>query len=391
MSVGLVIVAAGSGTRLGASVRKGLVVLEGLTLVERSAKAFQGIGRITDRVVVVHPDDLAEVASAEIGASLRRFGVTAIVAGGASRIASALAGVRAVSASCDFVVVHDAARPFVSKKRVEALLDVIESGQPALLAIPSVSTVKQSDLSGRVARTLDRSSIHLATTPQGGRRDVLLKLLEAALSKGELATDEATLLENAGLAPILVEDDVTNIKITHPSDLAMARRLLPPEPPRVGHGYDIHRLVENRPLVLCGVLIPSPLGLLGHSDADAALHAICDAMLGAAGLPDIGEHFPDTDPRFRGVASTELLAAVVATLADRGLVVASVDVSILAERPKLLPFKASMRESLMKHLGLPSDRVAVKARTGEGLDAIGRGEAIACHAVVVVTRSEKLE
>lgn len=387
MSTSLVLVAAGSGTRLGAGVRKGFVELGGMTVIERAVRAFVGIDAIGERILVVHPDDVAGLLDSELGRRLRESGITAVVAGGATRTASALAGVEATSTDAVDVLVHDAARPFVAAERVRALIDALATAESALLAVPSTSTVKRADDAGRVAETLDRRRIHLATTPQGARRSILLRVLREAVACGKDGTDEASLLEAAGFHPALVEDASTNLKITHPGDLALASGLLPREPDRVGFGWDIHRLVPGRPLVLCGVVIPFELGLLGHSDADAVLHAVCDALLGAAGLPDIGEHFPDTDPRWKGADSAQLLLAVVAALAARGLRAAQVDVSILAERPKLLPYKDAMRRRLRALLDLPDDRVAVKARTGEGLDAVGRGEAIACHAVATVTRS----
>jgi len=211
-----------------------------------------------------------------------------------------------------------------------------------------------------------------------------LRLLEDAVRSKAEVTDEASLFERAGIQPATVDDDASNIKITHPEDLGLAHGLLPNEPPRVGHGYDIHRLVPGRPLILGGVKIPSDVGLDGHSDADVLLHAVIEAILGAAGMPDIGEHFPDTDPRYRNAASTDMLAYVISEIRDLRLRVAQVDCSILAERPKILPFKPEILASLRKRLGLPEGRVNVKARTNEGLDAVGRGEAIAAHAIAVL-------
>ncbi len=364
--------------------RKALVAFDGETLVERSARAFADVGGISDRVVVLHADDLAACEDSGLSARLRRLGVRAIVAGGATRQDSALSGVRATDPTVRDVLVHDAARAFVKRERIADLLRALDSCDAALLATPMAATVKRVDSKRHVVETVPRSDLWQATTPQGGRRALMMKLLEDAASSGRAVTDEASLFEAAGIAPRVVEDDGTNLKITWPADLALARGLVPPPLPRVGHGYDIHRLVEGRKLVLGGVEIPSPLGLLGHSDADVLLHAVIEAMLGAAGLPDIGEHFPDTDPRFKGIASTELLRVTIDELRARGLRVAQVDCSIVAERPKLMPHKARIRESLQTLLALPADRVAVKARTNEGLDAIGRGEAMATHCVAVV-------
>ena len=384
MTAALVVVGAGEGARLGAGRNKALVEIDGVTLLERSAAAFADVAGIVERVAVVHPVDLATIVDGPIGAALRRAGFTAIVPGSATRQASTLAGVRAVTLAVRDVLVHDAARPFVRAPRVAALLAALDHVPAAFLAAKVVATVKRVDEHGDVVRTEPRDRLRLAATPQGGRRELLLRLLEEAERDGFQGTDEAALFERAGIPPRAVEDDVTNVKITVPGDLELVRGLVPSPPPRVGHGYDIHRLVDGRRLVLGGVEIPSAYGLLGHSDADALLHAVIEALLGAAGLPDIGEHFPDTDPRYKDVDSRTLLAATLETLRARGLRPLQVDASIVAERPRLKAHKPAIKASLCALLGLAEDRVAVKARTNEGLDAIGRGEAIAVHCVAMV-------
>jgi 2-C-methyl-D-erythritol 4-phosphate cytidylyltransferase/2-C-methyl-D-erythritol 2,4-cyclodiphosphate synthase len=384
LTAALVVVGAGDGTRLGADRRKALVEIDGATLLERSTAAFRDVEGLVQRIVVVHPADRDAIDAGPLGATLRALGVDAIVAGGATRQASTLAGVRAVRPEVRDVLVHDAARPFVRAARVRALLAALETTEAAFLAAKVAATVKRVDAAGRVVATEPRESLRLAATPQGGRREVLLRLLLDAEREGFSGTDEAALFERSGIPPRAVEDDVTNVKITVPGDLELVRGLLPAPAPRVGHGYDIHRLVDGRRLVLGGVELPSTFGLLGHSDADVLLHAVIEALLGAAGLPDIGEHFPDTDPRYRGVDSRELLRATLDELRVRGLAPRQVDASIVAERPRLKAFKPEIKASLCALLGLPPDRVAVKARTNEGLDAIGRGEAIAVHCVAVV-------
>ena len=334
MTAALVIVGAGEGTRLKATVRKALVDVGGQTLVERSALAFRDIPGIVDRVVVLHPEDAARAVQTGLAARLQAAKVRAIVAGGKTRQESVLAGVRAADASVRNVLVHDAARPFVRRERIEDLLLALKESQAVLLATRPSATVKRVSFDGSVISTLPRNEIRLASTPQGGRRQTLLRLLEEAVRSRAEVTDEASLFERAGIPPKVVEDDPTNIKITHPEDLGLAHGLLPNEPPRVGHGYDIHRLVPGRKLMLGGVEIPGELGLDGHSDADVLLHAVIEAILGAAGMPDIGEHFPDTDPRYRNAASSDMLAYVISEIRDLRLRVAQVDCSILAERPQ---------------------------------------------------------
>lgn len=384
MTAALVVVGAGEGARLGLGRNKALVEIDGVTLLERSAAAFADVPGIVERVAVVHPVDLATIIDGPIGAALRRAGFGAIVPGSSTRQASTLAGVRATTSAVRDVLVHDAARPFVRSPRIAALLAALDHVQAAFLAAKVVATVKRVNDEGDVVSTEPRDRLRLAATPQGGRRELLLRLLEEAERDGFSGTDEAALFERAGIRPRAVEDDVTNVKITVPGDLELVRGLVPSPPPRVGHGYDIHRLVDGRRLVLGGVELPSDFGLLGHSDADALLHAVIEALLGAAGLPDIGEHFPDTDPRYKDVDSRKLLAATLEALRSRGLKPLQVDASIIAERPRLKAHKSAIKASLCTLLGLPEDRVAVKARTNEGLDAIGRGEAIAVHCVAMV-------
>jgi 2-C-methyl-D-erythritol 4-phosphate cytidylyltransferase / 2-C-methyl-D-erythritol 2,4-cyclodiphosphate synthase len=383
VSATLIVVAAGEGSRLRADRRKALVELEGETLLERALRAFDGVDAIVERVVAAHPDDVAALSEGRVGAYLRARG-GAVVPGGSSRRQSVLFALRASTSDARNVLVHDAARPFVRKDRIEALLDALVVDEAALLAAPATSTVKRADALGFVAATLPRDEIRLATTPQGGRRALLRRLLEDAETRGVDATDEASLFEAAGVPTRLVPDDATNFKVTHPSELKLARALVAATPPRVGHGYDVHRLVSGRRLVLGGVEIPSDVGLLGHSDGDALLHAIIEALLGAAGLPDIGEHFSDKDARFKDADSRVLLGRVLDELASLGLRPVQVDASILAERPRLGAWKEKIKASLVDLLDLPADRVAVKARTNEGLDAIGRGEAIAVHCVALV-------
>jgi 2-C-methyl-D-erythritol 4-phosphate cytidylyltransferase / 2-C-methyl-D-erythritol 2,4-cyclodiphosphate synthase len=389
MSAALVIVGAGEGTRLQSPVRKALVSLGGQTLVERSAAVFRDITGIVDRVVVLHPGDVATAKESGLAARLTALGVRAIVPGGATRQDSVLLGVRATDAKAKDVLVHDAARPFVRRERIEDLLFALKESPAVLLATRPSATVKRVSRDGVVLSTLDRKELRLATTPQGGRRQALLRLLEEAVRSQADVTDEASLFERAGVMPMTVEDDATNIKITHPSDLVLAQGIVTDEAPRVGHGYDIHRLVAGRKLMLGGVEIPSEVGLDGHSDADVVLHAIIEAILGAAGMPDIGEIFPDTDPRYRNASSADMLRYVASLISDRMLRVAHVDCSVIAERPKLLAHKPKMIASICAILGLPEGRVAVKARTNEGLDAVGRGEAIAAHAVAVLGRLTK--
>jgi 2-C-methyl-D-erythritol 4-phosphate cytidylyltransferase/2-C-methyl-D-erythritol 2,4-cyclodiphosphate synthase len=246
-----------------------------------------------------------------------------------------------------------------------------------------------------VAETLPRDSIYLAQTPQAFRRDVLRDGL-ALGDAGADATDEATLAERAGHTVRLVEGEATNIKITTPGDLLVAEAIARGSPERaageragfrIGAGYDLHRLVEGRLLVLGGVNIPFERGLLGHSDADAICHAVTDAVLGAAAAGDIGRHFPDSDPQWRDWSSIDLLRRASAIVKAQGYAIANVDVVVIAERPKLAPFLDQMRANVAGAIGVAIDAVGIKGKTNEGLGELGRGEAIAVHAVALIIRN----
>ena len=228
-----------------------------------------------------------------------------------------------------------------------------------------------------------------AQTPQAFRRDVLADAIRLG-QQGVVATDESVLAEQAGHKVAVVEGDQWNIKITTERDLVVARRLLEVQaaPGRIGIGYDLHRLVDGRPLVLGGVVIPHDRGLEGHSDADALCHAVTDAILGAAAVGDIGQHFPDSDERWKGASSIELLRSAVHLVQSRGFVVANLDVVVVTEQPKISPYVAQMRSTLASAIGVDEEGVSIKAKTNEGMDAVGRGEAIAVHAVAMVVPSE---
>jgi 2-C-methyl-D-erythritol 4-phosphate cytidylyltransferase/2-C-methyl-D-erythritol 2,4-cyclodiphosphate synthase len=279
--------------------------------------------------------------------------------------------------------VHDAARPFASADLISRTIDAAAESGAALAAIAARDTVKQ--VAGSMVRaTLDRRTIYLAQTPQAFRRDIL----RDALAITSDATDEASLAEEAGHAVRIVQGEATNIKITTPEDLWMAEAISrggkAARTGRAGMGYDLHRLVEGRPLILGGVTIPFERGLAGHSDADAVCHAVTDAILGAAGAGDIGRHFPDTDQQWKGASSIELLRRAVAVVNGMGLAVGNVDATVILERPKLAPHIDAMRANLAEVLGVTVDRVSVKGKTNEGVGELGRGEAVAVHAIALV-------
>jgi 2-C-methyl-D-erythritol 4-phosphate cytidylyltransferase/2-C-methyl-D-erythritol 2,4-cyclodiphosphate synthase len=302
---------------------------------------------------------------------------------------------QAVSDRTDIVVVHDAARPFASADLVSRTIEAAARSGAALAALRATDTVKRGTAPSEdgmrlVAETIPREEVFLAQTPQAFRRRVLEEALALAESGGD-ATDEASLVERNGVPVRLVEGDPANVKITTPEDLALADALAGERTvaggatvTRVGAGYDLHRLVEGRPLTLGGVTIPFERGLLGYSDADAVCHAVTDAVLGAAAAGDIGGHFPDSDPAWKGASSIELLRRAAAVVAGRGYEIVNVDVVVIAERPRLGGYVEAMRKRIADALGTRVDAVSVKGKTNEGVGELGRGEAIAAHAVASI-------
>ena len=386
MRVAAIVAAGGRGARVGGDVPKQFRRIGGRTVLEHAVLPFVRSERVGELVVVLPPD-----APGAPAAALRALDPEVrIAAGGRRRQDSVAAGLSQVSAAADIVLVHDGARPFCSAGLIARTIEAAAACGAAIPAVEAGDTVKDVRPDGGelfVRGTLPRERARLAQTPQAFRRAVLAEAVALGRA-GADATDEATLAERAGHAVRVVPGDPGNIKITTPEDLARAedraRSSARIPAPRVGLGYDSHRMAEGRPMVLGGVAVPHPLGLAGHSDADAVCHAVTDALLGAAAAGDIGRHFPDTDPRWRGASSIELLARVVALVRGRGLAVGNVDVVVVAERPKLAPHVPAMRARLAAVLGVDVDRVSVKAKTAEGLDAVGRGEAVAVHAVALL-------
>jgi 2-C-methyl-D-erythritol 4-phosphate cytidylyltransferase/2-C-methyl-D-erythritol 2,4-cyclodiphosphate synthase len=383
MHVTAIIAAGGSGTRVAGGVPKQFLPLaDGRTILERSVSAFAAHERVSDIVLALPPATTFEFGESG-GHRLRT------VVGGARRQDSVASAFDAVSPSSDIVLVHDAARPFVSAEVISRAIAAAAAHGAAVVALPVSDTVKQVTMEGGsfvIAGTIPRESIYLAQTPQAFRREVLAAAVAVGRGGAE-ATDEAALAELAGYAVHIVEGDADNVKITTASDLERARRReVPAAIVRVGTGYDLHRLVEGRPLIIGGVHIPSDRGALGHSDADVACHAATDAILGGASLGDIGQHFPDTDARWKGASSIELLRQAAALVRSAGYAVANVDVTIVLERPKIAAHLPPIRDRLAGALGIAPGAVSVKGKTNEGVDAVGRGEAIAAHAVALVRR-----
>jgi 2-C-methyl-D-erythritol 4-phosphate cytidylyltransferase/2-C-methyl-D-erythritol 2,4-cyclodiphosphate synthase len=375
-----IVLAGGSGSRMGANRNKVLLELQGEPVILRSVNAFQ---RLVDGVVLVSRE--ADVPAMQAAMANARLPVT-IVCGGESRQASVWNGLRALPADCSHVLIHDGARCLVDEATIRRCMDSVEECGTGVAAIPAIDTIKQVDKDENVIDTPERNTLRAVQTPQGFKVELIRRAHEAAIQDGFLGTDDASLVEQIGVPVRLTRGDRRNIKLTTPEDIIMAEAFLPRQFPalRIGQGYDVHRLVEGRDLILCGVTIPHHLGLLGHSDADVALHALMDAMLGCMALGDIGKHFPDTDERYRGISSMKLLEYVVALFDTHHARVTNCDVTIVAQKPKLLPYIPQMRENVAAVLKLPLDRVNVKATTTERLAFEGREEGISAQAICMI-------
>src|SRR5882672_4455905 len=370
-----VVVAAGRSTRLGGAVPKQFLELCGEGVAARSVRALTACPGVDGAVVVLPPEDI----DGPRDAAIRQVDhVLAVVPGGSTRTASALAGVEAASGA-EIVLVHDGVRPFVAPTLVAAVLDAVGRHGAAVPALVARDTVKRDDGAGFVAETLDRAPLRLAQTPQGARRDWMLEALRLAVVSGREVTDEAQALERAGRRVALVPGDPANFKITTPADWTDALRRIEgvDDDLRVGHGYDVHRFGGTRGLVLGGIAFPGEVGIVGHSDADVVLHAAMDALLGAAGLPDIGHYFPPDDPRFAGADSTILAREVCGHVRASGARIANLSLTLLAERPRIRDRVGAMRDAIAAGFLIDASRVGLTATTLESLGALGRGEGIA--------------
>ncbi|MDW8107694.1 MAG: 2-C-methyl-D-erythritol 4-phosphate cytidylyltransferase, partial [Armatimonadota bacterium] len=308
-----------------------------------------------------------------------------IPCGGATRQQTVQNALAYIPQEATLIAIHDAARPLVRAALLERLFEAARTYGTAVPALPVQETLKRAPDGARVETTIPREGLYRVQTPQVFRAD----WLRAAYHRADThllaeATDDAQLLELAGYPVHLVAGDPHNLKLTTPDDLPLLRSLMGEAAVRVGIGYDIHRLTQGRALILGGVAIEYPLGLAGHSDADVVLHALCDALLGAAALGDIGHHFPNTDPRWKDASSLNLLAQVKTLLHAHGWQPLQVDATIIAEAPQLAPYIPAMRQRIAHTLGILPEQVSLKATTNEGMDAVGARHAIACYAVATI-------
>jgi 2-C-methyl-D-erythritol 4-phosphate cytidylyltransferase/2-C-methyl-D-erythritol 2,4-cyclodiphosphate synthase len=377
MRVAALLLAAGRGTRFGREIPKQFAPLLGEPVLRHAARALLADGLVTRLLPVAAAGEQARVADALAGLPHE-----APIAGGATRQQSVRAGLEALAADPpDLVLVHDGARPVVPAGTVGAVLAALRDAPGAIPALPVADTLKRGE-AGAIAATVSRENLFRAQTPQGFRFAALLAAHRDARAE---ATDDAALLEAAGERVLLVEGSERNLKITRAEDLWRVQRdLLGGLVPRIGHGFDVHRLVPGRPLILCGLRVEHPLGLDGHSDADVGIHALCDAIYGALAEGDIGTWFPPSQEQWRDADSARFLRHAAERIAARGGVLANADVTLICERPKIAPHAAAMRELLAHLLGVEVSRVSVKATTTERLGFAGRGEGIAAQASACV-------
>ncbi len=380
MRFSAVIVAAGASSRAGEGPRKPWRRLAERTVVRWSVEALLAAGA-APLVLVIAETDQATAAEALAGLD----GWTAVTGGGV-RALSVQNGLAALKGQPDDlpVLIHDAARPFVGETHVRALLQALAEAEGAIPALPVADTLKRSDAAGATI-TAPREGLHRAQTPQAFRLGALRRAYAAWPADAGEPTDDAQVLERAGGRVRLVPGDPRLMKLTYPEDFAMAELLAQAATlTRVGQGFDAHRFGPGDGVTLCGVKIAHSHSLVGHSDADAGLHALTDALLGAIGDGDIGEHFPPSNPRWKGADSGVFMRHAMARLHQRGGRLINVDVTLICERPKLSPHRQAMRESLAALLALPIDRISVKATTTEAMGFTGREEGLAAQALAVV-------
>jgi 2-C-methyl-D-erythritol 4-phosphate cytidylyltransferase/2-C-methyl-D-erythritol 2,4-cyclodiphosphate synthase len=400
-----VIPAAGKARRFGSNTNKIWSEVAGRAILEWTLSAFDAHPAISSIVLVAGEDELERVRSAASGFAK----VTAVVVGGATRSESVGCGLAAVPPGTEIVLVHDAARPLISPALISRVLAQTAESGAAIPGTPVPDTVKRVSSSGAVRETIPRNltidgetctGLTAVQTPQGARLELLLRAYAEYDFASSEPTDEASLLEATGIPVHVVPGEPENIKITVREDLAKAEtflkeRSMATDTPtaryetRTGFGYDVHAFAEpedGRTLYLGGIAIPHDRGLQGHSDADVLLHAVCDALLGGASLGDIGILFPNTDPAYHNISSLRLLEVVRDRVAEAGWTVVHIDAAVVAEAPKLMPYRAAMQATIAESLGITPDRVSIKATTSEKMGFVGRREGMACWAVTTLAQ-----
>lgn len=382
---------------MGVGKNKNFLELAGEPILIRTLKTFSQSARINFLIVIVAAGEIETVS--ELLDSAENLKPWTVTTGGSERQYSITNGLKLVPEDSEIILVHDAARPLISLQTIEDVIDAAERFGGAIAAVPAKNTIKVVDSDGFVLNTPKRSDLVSVQTPQGFRRDILLKAYAQAAADNFLGTDDASLVERIGGRIKIVHSDYRNIKVTTPEDIQIAETFIRDKDfevrgksndklslLRMGIGYDVHRLVPDRKLILGNVEIPHAFGLEGHSDADVLIHAIIDALLGATALGDIGQHFPDKDARYKNIDSGKLLAKVRDLLKAKGYAIVNVDSIIVAQKPKLAPYILRMRRRIAEILKIDLEAVSVKATTEEGLGFTGEEQGIAAHATVGIVK-----
>ena len=386
--VAAVILAAGCGSRMLTDTTKQLMNIGGETVVLRSLKAFDQCNDI-DSILLVARDEEIEFLRENVCPEIKKL--TGIVCGGKTRAESARLGFYAICDEATHVAIHDAARCLITPQMISEVVNVAKEFGAATASSAVTDTVKKISFDGSVEATLPRGELALATTPQIFSTEIYKRAVDEYLVD-ESITDDNMLVERLGVKITAVDIGKENIKITSPSDIGLAEYILTKRGGktmadyRIGHGYDVHKFVSDRPLVLGGVTIPYDYGLLGHSDADVLVHAIIDALLGAAALGDIGGHFPDSDDRYKGISSIELLRRVKELLSKENYIVSNIDATLVMQRPKIAGYVSLMVENIAGALDIEVSSVNVKATTEEGLGFTGCGQGASAHAVAMLIK-----
>ena len=381
MTVAALILAGGRGTRAGGGIPKQYREIDGISVLRRAIDCFVDCPAVNLIRVVIHADDQALYRAATAG-----LDILPPVIGGTERHLSAVNGLESLSDfETDIVLIHDAARPFADRGMIEQIIAALADAAGAIPALPVSDTLKRvASTDDLIEETVDRAGLWRAQTPQGFRFKAILKA--HGQRDSDLPTDDAAVMEEAGMVVCVVDGDERNIKVTTEADFDRAEQILEKHQmqTRVGTGFDVHKLGPGDGVTLCGIMVPCDMSLIGHSDADVALHALTDALLGAIGCGDIGLHFPPSNPTWKGAASHIFVEAAAANIREAGGSIINVDVTIIGERPKIGPHRDEMRMKVAEFLDIPLDRVNIKATTTERLGFTGRGEGLAAQAIASV-------
>ncbi len=378
--VSVIIPCAGKGTRMHTPIAKQFLEIDGTPILAMTIQAFDK-NDFTDQIIIVVNEEHMEYCNQNI---LVKYGLqkrVRVIAGGRERQDSVWAGINCIEEDAELVLIHDGVRPFVTPEVIAGVLEKANLYGAAVAAVPVKDTIKvmHEDI---FTQTPERKNLYQIQTPQGFCKRLLIDAYKKAFQDKFYGTDDAVLVERLGEKVYFSMGDYMNRKITTLDDLPQGGSALP----KVGIGYDVHALVENRILVLGGVEIPYEKGLAGHSDADVLIHALMDAMLGAAAMGDIGKHFPDTQAEYKGISSLKLLERVGDLLEKRGYVLGNADITVIAERPKIAKFKPQMITNISSVLKIQEDQINIKGTTTEKLGFCGRGEGIAAEAVVLLMK-----